>query len=204
MPSSQKDHWGYTINEWKTDQFAQLLSRLPSDLDVIYDVGANVGGWTEVMSDKYPFAAFYCFEPVFENYDVLIKNVPWAKNLPYGIWYGARTSKVHSRGDHNVGAFFVEHIEAGDPIVEHEGELMQLRTFEELDLLKPDLIKFDIEGAEENVIENSTLVKTTPYLIVEWHPNRKATEFFSEHLPNHEIVHHIADMQFLLRLKPLA
>lgn len=204
MPSSQKDHWNYTIEEWKSEQFNQILNRLPEDLEVIYDVGANVGGWAQVMKEKYPYATTYCFEPVFENYDALIKNVPWAINLPYGIWYGARTSKVHSRGDHNVEAFFVEHIVAGDPIVEHEGELMQLRTFEELPIMKPDLIKFDIEGAEENVIENSLIVKNTPYLIVEWHPNTEPFEFFKQHLPKHEVVHHLSNMQFLLRLKPLA
>lgn len=201
MPSSQKGHWTYTIDEWHSDQFKQILEHLPIDIRVVYDVGANVGGWTEVMKEKYPSAYYYCFEPVFENYDALIKNVPYAVNLPYGIYYGHRTSKVHSRGDHNVGAFFVEHIVAGDPIVEHEGELMQLRTFEELELPKADLMKFDIEGAEVNVLENSSLVKSTPWLIVEWHPNESGEAFFKENLPNHKIVHNIDNMQYLLCLK---
>lgn len=201
MPSSQQGHWTYTIDEWLSDQFRQITDRLPKDIKVIYDVGANVGGFAEVMKRKYPKAEVYCFEPVFENYDALIANVPWAHNLPYGIWYGARTSKVHSRGDHNVGAFFVEHIVAGDPIVEHEGEIMQLRTFEDFKIPKADLMKFDIEGAEVNVIENSPTVKTTPWLIVEWHPNEDGAEFFKQHLPNHEIVFNIANMQYLLCLK---
>lgn len=201
MPSSQQSHWTYTINEWMSPEFKTITDSLPNDIKVVYDVGANVGGWTQVMKDKYPEADFYCFEPVFENYDSLIKNVPYAHNLPYGIYYGHRTSKVHSRGDHNVGAFFVEHIIAGDPIVEHEGELMQLRTFEELMIPKADLMKFDIEGSEVNVLENSIMVKTTPWLIVEWHPNESGVDFFNLHLPNHKVVHNISNMQYLLCLK---
>ena len=166
MPTSQKGHWTYTIDEWTREPFTTITKHLPDTVHVVYDVGANVGGWTYVMKERYPQAEFYCFEPVFENYDALIGNVPFAHNLPYGIFYGAKTSKIHSRGDKNVGAFFIEHIVAGDPVVEHEG-IMQLRTFEELPIPKPDLIKFDIEGAEENVLENSTLVKETPWLIVE-------------------------------------
>lgn len=201
MPNSQQGHWTYTLNEWTSQLFNQITVALPEFLDVIYDVGANVGGWTEVMKQKYPDAKFYAFEPVFENYDALVKNVPYATNLPYGIFYGARTSKIHSRGDHNVGAFFVEQIVAGDPIVEHEG-IMQLRTFEELYLPKPDLMKFDVEGAEENILEHSTLVKETPWLIIEWHPTHvNPYEFFKKHLPNHEIVVDLEKMQFLLKLK---
>ena len=201
MPSSQKGHWTYTIDEWLSPQFKQITNELPIDLEVIYDVGANVGGFAFVMKEQYPDSQIYCFEPVFENYDALIENVPWAHNMPYGIFYGARTSKVHSRGDHNVGAFFVEHIVAGPPIVEHEGEIMQLRTLEEFKIPPPDLIKFDIEGAEVNVLENSSLVKVAPWLIVEWHPNEDGAEFFKQHLPDHKIVHNISNMQYLLCLK---
>lgn len=200
MPTSQKGHFEYTIKEWNSDQFKIILDGLPYVLNVVYDVGANVGGWAHVLTEHKAVAKVYCFEPVFDNYDALVKNVPWATCLPYGIWYGAHTSKVHSRGDNNVGAFFVDGINAGEPIKEHEG-IMQLRTFEELGLPKPDLIKFDIEGAEENVIENSRMVKETPWLIVEWHPKRDPFEFFREHLPNHRIVINLEKMQFLLRLK---
>lgn len=200
MPNSQADHWTYTIKEWLSGEFVELTEKLPDTIKTIYDVGANVGGFAEVMRRRYPDAEIYCFEPVFANYDALIANVPWAHNMPYGIYYGERTSKVHMR-DGNVGAYFVEHIQAGEPIRVMDDEIMQLRTFEEFDIPAPDLIKLDIEGAEVNVLENSEMVQTTPWLIIEWHPSESAEAFFERCLPNHRIVHNLSDIQFLLCLK---
>ena len=58
----------------------------------------------------------------------------------------------------------------------------------------------DIEGAEENVIEFSQVVKECPYLIIEWHPSRDQYEFFRTYL-NHEIVVDLEGKQFLLKKK---
>lgn len=203
MPSSQEGHWTYTIDEWLRHPFTQITDNLPKDVKVIYDVGANVGGWSFLMKQRYPDAQFFCFEPVFENYDVLLKKVfPWAVCLPYGIFYGERKSRVLSRGDHNVGAYFVEHIISGEPRID-EGEVMHLRPFEELPIPKADLMKFDVEGSEENIFEHSSMVKSTPWLVVEWHPNTNPYEFFKTHLPDHEIVVDITRAQFLLKLKSI-
>jgi FkbM family methyltransferase len=199
MPATQSSHWAYTIDEWTREPFTRLISKLPTELSVVYDVGANVGGWTEVIHMKYPDAQFFTFEPVKENYNALKENVPYATNLPYGIFYGARSSKVRWRGG-NVGAYFVQHIDHGPDFIEEQG-VMELRTFEELQLPEPTLIKFDVEGSEENIIEHSSLVKKTPWLIVEWHPNSDPFQFFKEHLPNHEIIDHLERNQFLLCLK---
>jgi len=200
MPTSQSGHWEYTINEWKSDRFRRVTDPLPEDIGVIYDLGANVGGWAKVMQEKFPEAQIHCFEPVRENYEALTENMPHAHHHRLGIFYGKRESTVCSRGDKNVGAFFVEHIDAGPPIVRHD-ETIKLKTLEELDLPEPDLIKMDIEGAEENVIEHSAMVKHCPWLIIEWHPNTNPYDFFATHLPNHRIVVDLEKMQFLLCLK---
>lgn len=87
-----------------------------------------------------------------------------------------------------------------------------------------DLIKFDIEGSEYNVIENSKLLKHIKYIIIEFHPFgmkeqeviknlpqpgqfgraeylKKFTDsFIKKHLPNHKII--VGDeVQYLLELQ---
>jgi len=194
-------HFKYTVDEWKDAQFTKIIDALPKKLKVVYDVGANVGGWAHVMQEKYNNKlAMICFEPVDANFKMLMSRDMNIVGAPYGIFYGSRESHVCSRGDNNCGAFFIEQIEAGDPIVKSD-EIIQLRTFEELNLPKPDLMKFDVEGAEENILEHSTLVKETPWLIIEWHPQYKDPyEFFKIHLPNHKVVVDLDNIQFLLKL----
>lgn len=196
------DHFKYTVEEWESNHFRRILDSLPEDIKVVYDVGANVGGWAHVMQEKYGNKLqMVCFEPVKDNFDMLMSKGINITGVPFGIFYGERESHVCSRGDGNCGGIFVEHIEAGDPVIKTD-EIIQLRTFEELELPKPDLMKFDVEGAEENIIEHSALVKQTPWLIVEWHPqHHDPYEFFKKHLPEHEVVVDLEHMQFLLHKK---
>jgi FkbM family methyltransferase len=197
MPGTTKEHWDYTLREWTQAPFIAIVNSLPEKLNCIFDIGANVGGFSHVMHERYPKAKIHAFEPVLNNFTALTENCPYATNHQFGIYYGADSSRVVSRGDMNIGAFFLEQIEAGEPRVFHD-ETIELRTLESLDV-KPDLIKFDVEGAEENILEHSELVRNTKWLIVEWHPEHVDVHaFFAKHLPKHEIVVNIEDKQFLL------
>jgi FkbM family methyltransferase len=198
MPATQSDHWDYTIEEWQGAQYKALLARIAKDIVVIWDVGANVGGWAHVAKIHFPEAIIHCFEPVEANFEHM-KNRLWrdVELHNFGIYYGATESRVVSRGGTNVGAFFLEQVNAGEPRHIHD-EVIQLKTFEELPLGEPDLIKLDVEGAEENILEHSSIVKKTPYLLIEWHPNTEPLAFFKQHLPDHRVVASIGNSQYLL------
>lgn len=200
MPETPFDHLNYTVNEWHTDQFKKILNELPEKLDVVYDIGANAGGFTHVLYEKYPDAKFFCFEPIKSNFDYLVESVPFAACIQKGIYYGQTEGKATWRGS-NIGAYFVEYVNSGEPRI-FTGETMELTDLESLELPSPTLIKMDIEGAEENVLANSKICKEAPYLIIEWHPDHvPVRKFFEEHLPNHKIVVSLEDKQFLLALK---
>ena len=196
MPAIPKDHWDYTIREWTNNPFIELTQALPEKVKVLFDVGANVGGFSYVMKQKYPDVKLYCFEPVAINYDALIEYLPEANSMKIGIYYGARESKVISRSG-NIGAFFIEQIDTNFP-KESTGEIIQLRELEELDLPKPDLIKLDVECAEDNIIIHSRIIKECPNVIVEWHINKEPLQFFKQNMPNHKIKVNLQNMQFLL------
>lgn len=199
MPATPSDHFSYTINEWGSDLFKKITDKLPKRLDVIYDIGANSGGFTKVMKDKYKLANIYCFEPLQRNFDELKLNTPYATHFKVGIFYGMDNAKLFERGG-NIGAVFLEHVESGEPR-EYTGESVHLSELENLPILKPDLIKMDVEGAEVNIIQHSPYVKECKWLIIEWHPNVNPINFFNEHLKKHEIVVNLEGKQFLLCLK---
>lgn len=201
MPNTPRDHFEYTYNEWKSPLFYQILEKLER-IDVVYDIGANAGGFTALVKELFPQAEFHCFEPHPKNFEQLsyITGVHCHKK---GVYYGKSNAKLQWRGE-NIGAVFIEDVDAGEPRVD-TGEYTDLVELEKLPLPKPSLVKLDVEGAEVNIIEHSTLLKTTPWIILEWHPDHVPVhEFLEKHLPSHKIVVNLEDRQFLLKYENIS
>lgn len=188
-----EQHWKFTINEWNSEEFKDYLDMaFTYPIEVIYDIGACVGGWSKVVLDNFGPREIYCFEPDTDNYKFIVKNLPNVGAFNFGIYYGKTESQAHSWGS-NCGGLFVEGATpmSGEPMVLKK--TFKLKTLEELEIPKPDLIKLDIEGGERNVIRNSSLIKEVPLLLVEWHYTNnewsmEAHEFFERYLPNHKII----------------
>lgn len=200
MPETPIEHFGYTKNEWKQKDFNEIITNLPDKLKVVYDIGANAGGFTQVLGEIYGTdkVKYYCFEPAKNICDSLVEFIPFATAINKGVYYGKKTSKAMWRGS-NIGAVFLEEINSGEPRM-FTGETFELCELEELGLEKPTLIKMDVEGAEENILEFSEICKNCPYLIIEWHPDNNPREFFAKHLPKHKVVVSLIDRQFLLKI----
>jgi len=58
------------------------FERLKEDApDVVYDIGANVGGITTLLSELFPCSVVVAVEPVDENYSLLVKNTQDCGNV---------------------------------------------------------------------------------------------------------------------------
>lgn len=197
---NQNDHWFYTLREWNSEHFKDvLINAFDSKPKIVYDIGACVGGWTQVASQT-PGAeesTFFLFEPFIENYEYILEaRLPRSVIDNFGIYYGKTESKAYWRGA-NIGGIWVDEI---DTTNRHEKGLFKLKTLEELGYPKPDLIKLDVEGAEKNIIENSTIIKETPQIILEWHfGTENPIDYLQKHLP-HKIIRNVDNTMFLLRL----
>ena len=92
-----------------------------------------------------------------------------------------------------------------DNSIKVSDKIFELEELENFDIEKPDLIKIDVEGSEYNIITHSTIFKKTPFLLIEWHfPNIDFNKFYSQYLPNHEIIYKEKQYlggQYLLKLK---
>ncbi len=193
MPGTPREHLDYTVEEWRRPEFQAILEPL-KDIRVAYDIGANAGGFSAVLLERFPDCDIHAFEPVSETYDFL-KELPLTAHK-MAIFYGPRESRIFWRGG-NIGAMFIEEVEAGPDRID-TWEKCQVRTLEELGLPKPDLVKLDIEGAETNVLEHSDLIRDAKWVIVEWHPSDDPYEFFNKYLPDHGITVDLEGNQFLL------
>jgi len=123
----------------------------------ILDIGANIGGVTAALARRYPAARIFAFEPLPENYALLLHNCgqfPLVRPLPYGL--GARTAQLtYARSDNprnfGGGGFYAAAPTAAPgavdlPVLAVGDALMRFG----IDAV--DVIKIDTEGAEHDIL----------------------------------------------------
>jgi len=227
---SQSAHWEYTLSEWNSKNHQNNLDIIfqNNDINIIYDIGANVGGTSYTFLEyakkhnlKNP--KIYSFEPDTDNMNYLkskLKNeieqnliVPIEK----GVYYGLKEAKVFGMGHcsenkihPNVGGYGIEECmikvqdnrnKSGEDVFcgQVDNKIFQLETLEKLceKFELPDFVKIDIEGAEKNILMNSSILKKTKYMIVEWNQDEDFNVFLKEYLPEFKIINSNAD--FLIK-----
>ena len=106
------EHWEYTLNEWSNYYNLFLDIIFKEDINIIYDIGANLGGTSYVLLEyakKYNknINKIYCFEPDDNNIEFLKNKLNKEINngtiipIHKGIYYGLNESKAFGMSANN-------------------------------------------------------------------------------------------------------
>ena len=151
----------------------------PQDVEVILDIGANIGAATVFFSTLYPTATIHAFEPVPGNQDILKRNIDAReRNGAISCHALALSDKegelqmIHSPGLFNHGGWsFYQRGATGDEEkisvpVRRAGAFLR-----ELGLARFDIIKIDTEGAEKEILRglDPEQLDTVKYIVGELH-----------------------------------
>jgi FkbM family methyltransferase len=143
-------------------------SLLPADnVRVIVDCGANIGITSLFLAARYPRATILSVEPHPENFALLKTNAAHVRRiLPIRACVTGTPQ--------SVVALTTDQAAWGNRIATNErGVSVPAITIEQLceqhGVEKIDLLKLDIEGAEEQVLEHGTFLARTEHIIVELH-----------------------------------
>jgi FkbM family methyltransferase len=192
MVSTQEEHWDYTLDEWNRGEYSRTVVSFLKEKRIksFIDIGANVGGVSHVLLNEIDsIEKAYLFEPQRDNFLHLFerfKNNSKVSCLNCGIYYGEKyLMGLGQRGGGHVGCFTVVKNENASNL-EETGDVFQLFELEFFNLGQIDFVKIDIEGAEWNVMKNSSFLKEVPYIEVELH-NDFDFSFFKEFFPQHQI-----------------
>jgi FkbM family methyltransferase len=148
-----------------------------SDLNVVIDIGANVGLFSLYMLKKRNCKQIYAIEPTkkaYEQLSDLLRIEPNASVHKLAVHNFNGKSKIKSVEDNSTISGFVDDVHPYNQhkITEEEVDVIKLTDFINNNNLKHiDLIKIDIEGLEYDVIDSlsdSDLLKSNRYLI-EYH-----------------------------------
>ncbi|CAK6696895.1 hypothetical protein IFHNHDMJ_02118 [Synechococcus sp. CBW1107] len=123
-------------------------------IQTVYDVGAHRGGWSQACLPLFPRARFHCFDP-----------------LPYAEAWARSQAKVQFHqlllGDRETEVPFYSTGSTGDSIYrestrwyrDQPPQLLPMHRLETVvkqqQLLPPDLLKIDAQGAELDILRGS-------------------------------------------------
>lgn len=124
----------------------------------ILDIGANMGSFMVYAAQSCPDAKIYCYEPVQQNFMFLTQNI--AINLLEARVNAFQYAVVAMGGKKNIAldtsplhSFFL----VGEGNAHQEVDCMTLRNvFIRHGLERVDLLKMNCEGAEYEILENSS------------------------------------------------
>jgi FkbM family methyltransferase len=161
LPKTDKHFAGFESYQKKQCDTAISLTRRRG---LAIDVGAHVGFWSKEFNKH--FHKVVSIEPVKENFDCLVKNVPDAVHINAACSDKLGFVSMHNPAPENSGAW--EATEGGD---------IECITIDSLNLI-PDLIKMDVQGYERQVIDGAmeTIKCAWPTLCVEVVYNGKSND----------------------------
>ena len=208
----QRDHWEFTYKQWGADEkhYLDVIENLEQNKITSYiDLGANTGGVCSVLLEKIgTLEKCYLFEPQIDNFNFMLNNFRLDEKVVchnFGILYTGKKFVDLFRCDNNVGGYTT--IKSSDDF-NPSGDQMEVKRLEDFNFTRVDFIKIDVEGSEENIILNSTLLKEIKFIELELHERlldkKAAIEFLRKNLESHSIIHdlsHFPHHVFLQKIK---
>lgn len=153
-------HWhtGFSYDFHRNGELKLIQKLQCFDFHIVFDVGANVGKWSEVALAYFPNAKVHAFEISDSNRKILCKSIKNTRFFPHPFGLGALDGKMLYK-DFGAGSPVNSMVLRGsfhDSYLEHEVKSCDIKTGNHfcshagIELI--DLLKIDVEGAEHEVL----------------------------------------------------
>jgi FkbM family methyltransferase len=152
----------------------------PEEAFTILDCGANVGITALYFARKYKNARIICIEPDPENFETLKLNVANQKRIEPIFGAIVKTSgTVHlTRNRPAYGNTLIDQ-SSDEPTVAVQG-LTIADICEQKELTRIDLLKVDIEGAEEELFKDADFLPMVNLVAIELHMAYRMQDFHGD------------------------
>ncbi len=139
-----------------------IRTRTTSDLNTIFDVGANVGQSADTYAKNLPNAQIYCFEPVYETFKELQARFSGTENVHcFQFAFGSEEKRVEiALQEYSIENSLLNHsnIAVSEPVVV-KTEIIQVTTIpdfcQKYDIKQIDFLKVDTEGYDLEVLKGA-------------------------------------------------
>lgn len=145
--------------DMRTNGELWMCRRMLPNARVVFDVGANQGGWAAIAHDINPQARIHCFEPSAKTFRMLEQNtsLPNVVLNPFGLGEREETGTLWVYGDGALSNALYHRV---GTIGEQQGtETVRIRRLDDycsenaIDAI--DFLKIDVEGHELSVFRGA-------------------------------------------------
>ena len=183
----------WMIQEYSDDNFS-----INND-DVIIDVGAHIGLFALFASQFCKNGKIFCYEPIKENYKILIENIEMnqIQNIfPNNLAVTKETSrvKIFLNDDQSGHSMFIQN----KNFVEVDSKSLS-DIFIDNGIKECDFLKLDCEGAEYEIIESlsSDLFTKINKTVIEYHMVDTKPELLEQ------LINKLKQFSFSVHTRPL-
>jgi len=146
--------------ELPTNGEFDFIEKNKKDFKVVFDVGANIGEWTELVSKTIPEAKVYSFEPSKQTYAILAKNKFPENVKTFNIGLGEKTETLDFfiyGEDSTLNSAFNRDLENNNlHATVEKAEFKTLDQFsKEQNIDRISFLKIDTEGNELSVLKGA-------------------------------------------------
>ena len=143
----------------------ELLSKRDLQINTIFDVGGNDGSYSILLSEIFPKANIYCFEPVpgtYKNAEESLKDVKNVSLQKFGLYKENCTLDIYNdlqNPNDQISTVYPEGLVDFYTASELQKLQIEVKTLDsfcsEQKINTIDFLKIDVEGAELNVLEGA-------------------------------------------------
>ena len=183
---------------WLIQEYTHSNFSINND-DIIIDVGAHIGLFALLASQFCKDGKIFCYEPIKENYKLLIENIEInkIKNIfPNNLAVTKETSrvKIFLNDDQSGHSMFIQN----NNFVEVNSKSLS-DIFSDNRINECDFLKLDCEGAEYEIIESLSpdLFTRISKTVIEYHTADTRPELLER------LINKLKQFSFSVHTKPL-
>jgi FkbM family methyltransferase len=159
-----------------------IATALGSEPKTVFDVGANIGEYAKMISNRFPNALVYCFEPIPATFQILSESTTGLNtiNTQAALGSSAGSIDIHMGGGNSDGSMASVYKTPLETIFSFVGEVNQtisvpITTLDEFckDIsANIDFLKIDVEGHELEVLKGAAnLIKEDKISLIQFEFN---------------------------------
>ena len=157
----------------KISKLNEMCKEYNIDIEVIYDIGANVGIYTIHFAKTFNNSKIYSFEPVKNTFEILKKNInnfnyssrifAYNRGISINNKYEKKILSIPlDRESENIGLYSLKIKDE----FKKDSILAKFRPLTKFNLPNPDFIKIDVEGSEEEIINNNKKIFSSAKILM--------------------------------------